>query len=90
VARTTVKERVLALMADGKPRTVRRIAYELEVGYSTVAQLVREGVLVKIGEAGRRSRLQRRGLPIVVLATSPREPTPVPLMLHPRVGHENA
>jgi hypothetical protein len=49
MARTTVKERALALMSDGEPRTIRRIAYELNAGYSTVAQLVQEGLLVKIG-----------------------------------------
>ena len=47
--RVTVKERARALMADGEPRTIQRIAYELNAGYSTVAQLVREGLLVKVG-----------------------------------------
>jgi hypothetical protein len=63
--RSSVKERVLALMADGEPRTIRRIAYLLNVGYSTVAQLVRDGDLIKIGEARSESPLQRRGQPVV-------------------------
>jgi hypothetical protein len=65
-ARSTVKDRALALMADGEPRTIRRIAFELGVSYTSVAKLMRQRVLVKIGEARKETKLQPQGQAIVV------------------------
>jgi hypothetical protein len=64
--RGNVKERALALMADGEPRTIRRIAYETGASYASIAQLMRERVLIKIGEARKEARLQPKGQPILV------------------------
>ena len=62
----TVKQRVAELMSDGQARSARRIAYLINASYGTVTQLIREGLLVKIGEMHREHPFQRKGVPVVV------------------------
>jgi hypothetical protein len=50
MTREPVLAKILALMQDGEPRTVRRIHRLTSVSLNTVRKAVREGYLIKVGE----------------------------------------
>lgn len=72
MTREPVLAKILALMQDGEPRTVRRIHRLTSVSLNTVRKAVREGYLIKIGEEPRPMFYARHGQAILQIATSHR------------------
>jgi hypothetical protein len=62
-----IRNRVLALMADGQKRSLRTIAYKLEIGKESLRKLVWCGELVRVGVLPREPfQIGENRIPIVV------------------------
>jgi hypothetical protein len=65
--RKSVLQKIVKVLSDGQPRTVRRVAFLAEVSLNAVREALRNGQLAKVGEEPKPCPLARRGQAIVGL-----------------------
>ena len=65
----TALEKILAVMRDGEARTISRIHFLTGVSHNTIRRALREGDLIKVGEAPNPAPPAQHGQAIVQIAT---------------------